>query len=285
MTTTVTVTGTGSPMHEAGRAGPGLLVRVGSAALQFDAGRATVLRLAEAGVALRDLTAVFVTHHHSDHLVGLADLAMTRWLELPPSGAPLLPVIAPDGPAADIAAAVLDVWEEEMAMRARHTGRPDTARLDVRRFAAGPAPREVFATDYARVDAVAARHEPVVPAVAYRVDTGDGTVVVSGDTAVCPQVEDLAAGADVLVHEAFRRAAVTPGMLSNPAAIAAYHADTVELGAMAARAGVGALVLTHLIPPPRTATDVAGFEEDVRRGGFAGRVVVAEDLCSVAIGS
>jgi ribonuclease Z len=123
-----------------------------------------------------------------------------------------------------------------------------------------------------------------VPAVAYRVATADGAVVISGDTAVCPEVEALAAGADVLVHEALRRSAVTPGMLSDPEAIAAYHADTIELGAMAARAEVRTLVLTHLIPPPRTGADVAGFEADVRRGGFPGQVVVADDLCSVPVG-
>ncbi len=284
MTTTITITGTGTPLHEPGRAGPGVLVRTERAALQFDAGRATTLRLAEAGLDLADLTAVLLTHHHSDHLVGLADLAMTRWLEGDPAGVAPLPVVAPAGPAADVAAALLDVWAGEMAMRAVHTGRAGVASVDVRRFVATPEPAEVIASDDATVVAVAARHEPVVPAVAYRVNTPDGSVVVSGDTAVCEEVESLAAGADVLVHEAFRRAAVTPGMLSDPDAIAAYHADTIELGAMAARAGVGVLVLTHLIPPPRDAAAAAAFHSDVRGAGFGGRVVVAEDLATVTLG-
>ena len=279
MATIVTVTGTGTPMHEPERAGPGVLVRSGGTALQFDAGRATALRLAEAGVALGDLTAVLITHHHSDHLVGLPDLVMTRWLE----GSAVLPVVAPDGPAAEIVGGMLDGWRGEMEMRAGHTGRAGIARLDVRPFAAARVAQPVYATDDARVDAVAVRHEPVVPAVAYRVTTGDGAVVVSGDTAVCAEVESLAAGADVLVHEAFRTSAIPPGMLSDPDALAAYHADTVELGAMAARAGVPTLVLTHLIPPPRTAEEEAGFEQDVRRGGYEGRGVVAGDLASVSL--
>ncbi len=277
----VTVTGTGTPIQEPGRAGAGVLVQAGGVALQFDAGRGTTLRLAEAGFDLRDLDALFVTHHHSDHLVGLPDLAMSRWLEGDPVEAPALRVVVPEGPAADLVAGMLDVWRPEMELRAAHTGRTGVARMDVRRFTPGRTPQQVFAAGDVGVQAVAVRHEPVVPAVAYRVAAPAGTVVISGDTAVCAEVEALAGGADVLVHEAFRRAALPPGLLSDPEAIAAYHADTVALGAMAGRARVGTLVLTHLIPPPRTAADAAGFEDDVRRGGFTGRVVVAADLTSV----
>ncbi len=284
MVTSVTVTGTGTPLHEPGRAGPGVLVRSGRSALQFDAGRATTLRLAEAGLDLGDLTAVFVTHHHSDHLVGLPDLAMTRWLEGDPAGVPALPVVVPAGPAVDVVAALLEPWAEEMAMRAAHTGRAGVARIDVRPFPANAEPQQVYATADATVEAVVVRHHPVVPAVAYRVTTGDGAVVISGDTAVCEEVEALAAGADVLVHEAFRSAALAPGMLSDPEAIAAYHADTAEVGALAARARVGVLVLTHLIPPPRDAAAAAAFHSDARGGGFGGRVVVAEDLATVTLG-
>ena len=80
MTTTVTLTGTGVPHPSPGRAGAGVLVRSGDVALQFDAGRGTVIRLAEAGIAPHQLSAVFLTHVHSDHVVDLADVAMTRWI-------------------------------------------------------------------------------------------------------------------------------------------------------------------------------------------------------------
>ncbi len=92
-TTTVTLTGTGVPHPSPGRAGPGVLIRHGAVALQFDAGRGTVLRLSEAGVACHDLDALFVTHVHSDHVVDLADVVMTRWIQgtLHPAGP--LPVL------------------------------------------------------------------------------------------------------------------------------------------------------------------------------------------------
>ena len=78
MATEVMLTGTGVPHPRPGRAGAGVLVRHDDVALQFDAGRATVMRLMEAGTPPHALTAVFLTHVHSDHLVGLPDLAMTR---------------------------------------------------------------------------------------------------------------------------------------------------------------------------------------------------------------
>ena len=79
MTTEVVLTGTGYPRPHPERAGPGVLVRAGGIALQFDAGRGTAMRLSAQQVSCRDLSAVFVTHHHSDHLVDLVDLALTRW--------------------------------------------------------------------------------------------------------------------------------------------------------------------------------------------------------------
>jgi ribonuclease Z len=71
------------------------------------------------------------------------------------------------------------------------------------------------------------------------------------------------------------------GVLSDPQQLASYHADSVELGAMAARAGVATLVLTHMIPPLGGSADKARYEADVRSGGFTGRVVVADDLETV----
>jgi ribonuclease Z len=280
----VTVTGSGTPIMVPGRAGPGALVAVDDAVrLQFDAGRATTLRLTEAGVSLPDLTAVFITHHHSDHLVGLGDLAMSHWLEQSPTVAAPLQVVAPDGEAATIAEGLLEVWQSEMAMRAEHTGRAGRGAIAVTRFPVSATPREVFASGDVRVSAVQVRHEPVVPAVAYRVDTPDGSVVISGDTAVCPELEQIATGVTVLVQEAYRPDAVPAGLLSDPEAIAAYHSEVGAVGEMAVRAGVEALMLTHLIPPPVSEDDKAGFVDDLRRAGYEGAVTVADDLDFVEI--
>ena len=209
----VTITGTGTPIMVPGRAGPGVVVQVGEdVVLQFDAGRGTSMRLTDARISLTDLTAVFITHHHSDHLVGLTDLAMSHWLEQPTDGAQALQVVAPDGPAADIAERLLDPWNDEMTLRAAHTGRPANASINVSRFTATERVEEVFAVGDVTVSAVHVREEPVIPAVAYRVDTPAGSVALSGGSAVCPTGEAIATDASGLVQEAFRKDAVPEGV-------------------------------------------------------------------------
>jgi ribonuclease Z len=282
--TTVTLTGTGVPLPSPGRAGPGALVRYGDIALQFDAGRATVLRLAEAGVAPHALTAQFVTHVHSDHVIDLPDVAMTRWIfqDLFPVG-PLV-VVAPEGTAARFARRMFDVYDDDIAAReAEVLSGPPT--IDLRAFDAPAEPAVVWKSDCGAVSvlAVAVRHEPVTGAVAYRVETPTGVVVISGDTRVCEEVERLSSGADVLVHEACRTTAMAGVIAGTPfEAVFSYHADTVTLGAMAERAAVPHLVLTHLIPPPdRDGGDA--FADDVRRGGYSGKITVGRDLATVTV--
>ena len=63
-----------------------------------------------------------------------------------------------------------------------------------------------------------------------------------------------------------------------------YHSDSVALGEMAERSGVPHLVLTHLIPQPRSDRDIESFSRDVREGGYTGQVTVGRDLESFVIG-
>jgi ribonuclease Z len=282
--TEVILTGTGVPHPRPGRAGAGVLVRRGEVALQFDAGRATVVRLMEAGTPPHALTATFLTHVHSDHVVDLPDLAMTRWVQQQLVASGPLAVVAPEGGAARFVRRMLEPYDEDIALRREHVGAGPVG-VVLRTFAVPAEPAEVWAGDAVRVRAVAVHHEPVPDAVAYRVDTPEGAVVISGDTRVCAEVEDLARGADVLVHEACRTSALAPVIAGTTfETIFDYHADTVALGALAARAAVPHVVLTHLIPPPDSPEDAAAFAEDLRAGGYTGTITVGEDLTTVTLG-
>ena len=82
----VTLTGTMGLPEFNGLAGPGTLVRYGDDSnncaamkLQFDTGRGTTMRLSQLGVTPAQITAVFFTHMHSDHVDGFADLMQLRW--------------------------------------------------------------------------------------------------------------------------------------------------------------------------------------------------------------
>lgn len=188
MTTSVTLTGTGVPHPSPGRAGPGALVRHGDTLLQFDAGRGTVLRLADAGVGPHQLTALFVTHVHSDHLVDLADVAMTRWLQQQMHVTGPLTVYAVQGHAATFVEHMFDAYVDDIATRTAHV-QSKPPEVDLHVIDTPHAPTEVWrsADGDVRVEAVAVRHEPVVDAVAYRVTTPDGVIVISGDTRCAPR--------------------------------------------------------------------------------------------------
>jgi ribonuclease Z len=285
MTTTITLTGTGVPHVSPGRAGPGVLVRHGDTALQFDAGRGTVLRLVEAGSACHQLAAMFLTHVHSDHVIDLADVVMTRWIEgtLHPSGP--LPIVAVEGLATRFAAVMLEPYSDDIAMRVEHV-QPTGPEVLVKGFALPTDPTEVWRSEAGdvRVEAMAVHHEPVLEAVAFRVTTTDGVVVISGDTRVCDEMRDFARHADVLVHEACRATALAPLTKGTPFEhIFDYHADSRQLGRLAAEAGVRHLVLTHLIPAPSTAEDEDGFVQDIRAGGYLGPLTVGHDLFTIDI--
>jgi len=286
MKTEVILTGTGVPHPRPGTAGAGTLVRRGDVALQLDAGRATVLRLMEAGTPPHALSALFVTHVHSDHVVDLADVAMTRWVQQQLVATGPLTVVAPEGVAARFVRRMLEPYDDDLALRVAHVG-ADPIEVDLRPFPVPATPALVWTSEDGdvRVLAVAVHHEPVPEAVAYRIETPEGAVVVSGDTRVCAEVEALAVGADVLVHEACRQSALAPLIAGTTfETIFSYHADTVALGAMAARAGVPHVVLTHLIPPPDQPGDREAFAQDLRDGGYEGRITVGEDLTTVVLG-
>ncbi|MBU3690366.1 MAG: hypothetical protein B7C54_03270 [Acidimicrobiales bacterium mtb01] len=287
----VVLTGTGVPHPAPGRAGAGTLIRYRdgdtTVGLQFDAGRGTTIRLVEAGSPASHLAAMFLTHLHSDHLLDLPDVALTRWIQQQLHKTGPLVIVTPEGGAARFARRMFDIYDDDIEVRMEHTGAPHPS-IDIRVFDASFEPQTVWRDERfgITVTSIGVHHEPVPDAVAYRVDTPAGAVVISGDTRVCGEVESLAEGAQILVHEAYRSTAMSKQIAGTVfETIFSYHADTVKLGEMAQRLGVPHLVLTHLIPQPGTPEDEAKFEKDVREGGYTGRVTVGRDLMTFTLGS
>ena len=285
MTTRVTVTGTGTPLITPQRAGAGCLVSHGDLHLQFDVGRWTLLRLATLGVTPWDLDAVFLTHYHSDHLLGLQDLVLTHWTADIDGVAPVLPIVAPNGHTISFCERMLDIWQEDLAVRALHNKREPEPRIHIRGFDAPRQPTEVWRSDdgAVRVMAGQVRHEPIVGAVGYRIETPDGVVAISGDTRVCDELRGLYAGAHVVVQEAMRMDVINerPPHLRY---ITEYHSDTRLIGAMCEELAIPVVLLTHLIPAPATPAEAAAYVHEVREGGYTGDVRVCDDLDFAEIG-
>jgi ribonuclease BN (tRNA processing enzyme) len=145
-------------------------------------------------------------------------------------------------------------------------------------------PFDVMEDDRVKVTAILVPHGPVFPSFAFRFDTDDGSVVFSGDTRASDNVVRLARGADFLVHEVldlefYEQLGVPAPLLEH---FKVGHTLTTEIGALAERAGVRTLVLSHLVPSnPALLSDRA-----YRRKcsvGFSGRVHVGNDLDRLAL--
>jgi ribonuclease BN (tRNA processing enzyme) len=131
------------------------------------------------------------------------------------------------------------------------------------------------------ITAVLVQHAPVFPAVAYRFDTPDGSVVFSGDTGPCDNVVRLAVGADVLVHEVIDLEALVGRMRALPNFESVYrqlsrsHTSFEVVGDIAQRAGVRTLVLSHLVPGEGCHTPE---EWEALVTGFDGEIICGVDL-------
>jgi ribonuclease BN (tRNA processing enzyme) len=136
------------------------------------------------------------------------------------------------------------------------------------------------------VTAILVNHPPVFPSFAYRFDTSDGAVVISGDTTPSANLITLAHNADVLVHEVVDTAymkglSLPPDKQRALRHVVESHTDVNEVGAVAARADVGTLVLSHFIPGNDALSDHDWVKS--AEAGFSGRVVAGRDLLELEV--
>ena len=136
----------------------------------------------------------------------------------------------------------------------------------------------VFSDAAVRVTAVAVTHGHAIPALAYRFDTADGSVVFSGDTSPNDDLTALAHGADILVHHVadlgyLERHGFTGAALER---MAALHTDVTEVGRVAERAGVRELILSHYLPAEPEAITAAQWAERAGQG-FRGTTTAGHD--------
>ena len=271
-TAVVVLVGTGFPRPDPAASGPATAVVVGSRVFLFDAGAGIQRALSAARLPINGVTALFVTHLHSDHTLGLPDLILDSWVmgrHTP------LQAYGPPG-LRRMTSHILAAWEEDLRVRAQGLEHETPVTPQVRVHEIGPG--VVYDSGGVRVTAVAVPHGALRHSLAYRLDAGGRSVVISGDTRPSPALERLSAGVDVLVHEVYAsetlRPEPRPGGEDWPRYMHDVHTSDVELGAIAARARPRILVLTHLI---RMGASDSTLLAGVRRGGFSGRVVIGHD--------
>lgn len=268
----------GGPQPHAHRGAPGFAVIHHNAVHLVDAGEGTVARLAQAGLRLQDLRAIYLTHHHIDHNADLGNAVALAWTT---RHSQPIDVYGPPGLARHLDL-FLQMQEPDIAARGRARA-PITDSFRAHDLPVGP---QEVSVDGLRVRTAAVTHPPM-EALGYRLETEAGVIAFSGDTAQDEAVADLARGADVLVHEAFspeHMHLLAAGSSAPEADLRDHfgrgHTTAEQAGEIAERAGVRTLVLAHLIPGEGVRDEE--WAEQAQRT-FSGDVVVASDLLRLPV--
>lgn len=279
----VTLLGTGSPIPDPDRAGPSTLIRAGDQTFLVDCGRGVLQRLAAAGSGAPQLTALLLTHLHSDHIADLGDVLITRWIgTFSPDPAPL-PIIGPPG-TADVVEAMLAAFGHDISYRLEHhADLTEPPRVQVHEYTDGT----VWDEAGVQVRVAPTDHRPVAPTIAFRVDHSGASVVLAGDTVPCATLDALTSGAGALVHTAIRRDLIDAVPLQRVRDICDYHSTVEQAADTAARAGVGILILTHYVPAMAPSTEdqwralaATTFDRQIELGNDLHRVQVHPGVCT-----
>ena len=286
----VALCGAGSPLPDPQRSGPCTAVIAGRRLFIVDAGSGSSRTLSLMRIPQGEIAAVFLTHFHSDHIDGLGELLLQRWVN--GANAAPTPVYGPEGVTQVVDGFNL-AYRLDREYRVAHHGEPVVpptgAGAVARAFATPDAGEGLILVDDGalRVTAFRVSHAPIEPAVGYRFDYAGRSVLLSGDTTKSATVQKFAQGVDLLVHEALAPRLV---MVISEAAAAAdrdnlakvtrdildYHTSPVEAAQLARDAGVGHLLYNHIVPPLRLRPMQDIFLEGVD-DVFGGPVTVGQD--------
>jgi ribonuclease Z len=179
----VTLLGTGSPIVDPNRAGPSTLVRAGDSTFLVDCGRGALMRAAAVGVGAADITALLLTHLHSDHITDLSDVITTRWVNT--FTRTPLPLIGPPGTAAVVEATLAALAPDISYRIAHHADITEPPVVEVHEYTDGPVWDEAGVI----IRVAPTWHRPVEPTIGFRVEFDGASVVLAGDTIPCESLD------------------------------------------------------------------------------------------------
>jgi ribonuclease Z len=272
----VTLLGTGYPRPVMERFGPSILIEAGKEKLLFDCGRGVTQRLYQLKVPFGEVTALFLTHLHSDHIVGIPDVYLTGWLL---GRTTPLRVWGPAG-TAEMMSHLEQAYQFDI-----HTRRDVDEKLPGQGAVVVAKDIEqgvVYQNNDLRVTAFAVDHSPVKPAFGYRVDYAGHSVVLSGDTRYSENLIHFSQGADILIHEVIDPEAYLAGdRLFSPEMkekVIAHHTNPEQAGTIFNKVKPKLAVYSHIVP--FNAPDLVAHT----RKTYPGPLEVGEDLMSIEIG-
>lgn len=267
----------GGPRVGGERSNPASVLLIDGEPFVVDCAYGVAAQLVKVGIALPRLSKVFITHMHSDHNLEYGPLLYSAWAaglrnQVDVWGPPTLDAMTK---------AFMESMKFDIDIRIPDESKPDLRKMvKTHEFSR---PGVILENDKVKVTAVRNIHPPIADSFALRFDTQDRSVVFSGDTTYCPAVAELAKGADVLVHEVIYVPAVDAMVKRVPNAatlkehLLACHTTSVDVGRIAAAAGVKKLVLSHIVPGDDPSITDEMLLSDVRQN-FKGDAVVGKDL-------
>ncbi len=279
----VTLLGTGSPIPDPHRAGPSTLVQAGDENYLVDAGRGVLMRLAGAGCAPTMLTAVLLTHLHSDHITDLNDVITSSWALNMDDPKPLR-IVGPEG-TKETVARILHFLDLDIGYRlAHHDDLNEPPQVEVTEITKG----SLDLSTAVSISTAPTDHRPVDPTIAFRFDYEESSVVVAGDTVPCTDLDQLCNGAKALVHTAIRKDIIETLPLQRAKDILNYHSSVEEAAETAQRAGMEMLILTHYVPGIPPAENefhelVVQQWRDRAAVKFSGKVEIGDDLLKISL--
>lgn len=277
----VTLVGTGGPEITPTRFGYATLIEAGGQILLFDAGRGVVQRLYESRVNPKEVSKVFLTHLHNDHIEGLPTLWITPWFLLARDKP--LSIWGPEG-TKEMVAGMRSMFSDVQG-RAGVNGFNKAEYMDiaVKVLSEGP----VYEQDGLKVSAFKVSHGDGDPAFGYKIEYGDRKVVLSGDTVYSSNVVNAARGADLLVHNVVGFSdswLARPGAEKHRAAVAGKLASPEQVARVFSESSPRLAAISHIVKK-----DLSGPDGDklivqqIRKSGYAGALLMGEDRTVIDI--
>jgi ribonuclease Z len=276
----MTLLGTGGPRPDPIRQGPATVIRIGDENLLFDAGRGAATQLVRAGIPITGVDHVYVTHHHFDHISGLADVLFAAWNN---GRGEVIRVFGPKGTEEIVEKLIELVYSADVWYRLAETVFTDENLRHIREMIVAEDVESglihdsgswrVYAEQVEHGHALGMSHEEW-PTLGYRVEAEGKTIAISGDAVDCPGLQKLARGADILLQSCYL---ASEEIVDGDLKIIADHvlASSSMAGKIASKAGVKKLVINHI--KEKAVEMLQSMAEDIRRD-YDGPVVIGEDL-------
>ncbi len=269
----VTLLGTGSPRPDTKRLGPAVLVEAGGKYMLFDTGRGVVQRMKQLDVPIAEINNVFLTHLHSDHISALDDVWLTGWIYQRQQP---LNVYGPVG-TESFAQGLQQAYAYDANLRNEYSG---LSEVSAKLMTTEIEPGVIYSLDGVKVTAFLVDHKPVEPAYGYRIDFGDRSIVISGDTTYSKNLVDHAQDIDLLVHEIFASKADILDKNPRLQKIERYHTNSSQMIDILNQAKPRIAVLTHVILIGIEGSNLIQHLQDE----YTGDVVLGEDLMRIEVG-